>query len=219
MNMCSVRHSRCPSRRDRALFRASSGLSALPHTSSRLSHRPSREIRRATPALRRRRNQPSSPNTTFPVVPSIVIQSPSFSTVVPMRRGLRAEVDPHLFEAAHARQAHAARDDRGVRGRAAFAVSTPLAAIIPCTSSGASRCARGSRLCPALCHSAAVSASNTTCPVAAPGDAFRPLPAFVVFLRRDRCARKTAARACAGRPARSPPPCRSSLRARNRARS
>ena len=52
---------------------------------------------------------------------------------------------------------------------------------MPCTSSGAVSLRTRMTALPRLPHSAAVSASKTICPVAAPGEALSPVPAFSYF--------------------------------------
>ena len=121
---------------------------------------------------------------TLPVVPSIVIQSPSLSTLpsivaVRLRRSITIASKPATHGRPMPRATTAACDVAPPR-----AVRMPFAAIMPCTSSGAVSMRTRITSSPALPRSAALSASKTIWPVAAPGDALRPLPAMRVLLVR-----------------------------------
>ena len=119
MNMCSVRHRPIPSAPNSRARRASSGVSAFART-------PSRRTSSAQPSTVSKFGSTcgsvsgTSSAETRPVEPSIAIRSPSAQLHVAHPQHVPLEVDPQRRRAGHARLAHAARDQRGVRRLAAL---------------------------------------------------------------------------------------------------
>ena len=121
----------------------------------------------------------SLPMITLPVVPSMVIQSPSRSTwpaIVALRpwRSIVIPSKPATQGRPIPRATTAACEVAPPRE-----VRMPFAAIMPCTSSGAVSTRTRITSSPRAPRATALSASNTISPVAAPGEALSPLPATV----------------------------------------
>ena len=116
----------------------------------------------------------TAPSITSPVPPSIVIWSPS-DTTVPSTVNVRASASicrcsaPATQGFPICRATTAACEVMPPR-----AVSTPCACSTPWMSSGVVSHRTRITACSALPRSSAVSASNTTAPTAAPGEALRP---------------------------------------------
>ena len=120
----------------------------------------------------------SSPMATLPVVPSIVIQSPSRSSVPSNDGPLVAAIDVRAHRSRNARLAHSPRDDRRVRRRAALGGQNAFrgdhAVHVVGRRLGAHE---DTVLRPCSFHVTASSAENTIWPAAAPGEALSPLQA------------------------------------------
>ncbi len=202
MNMCSVRQRPMPCAPSSRALRASSGVSAFAQTSMRRSSSAHDEKRRQPlRQLRRRRNQRKLAD--GDVARRAVDRDPIAFAAARRRRGspLVAAVDLQRVAAGNARFAHAARDDRGVRRRAALrgqnAFGRDHAVHVVGRRLGAHE---DDVLRPALSTSTASSAREDDLrPAAAPGEALRPFAATSMRLRSDRCARGRADRATARR--------------------
>ncbi len=122
---------------------------------------------------------------TVPAVPSIVSRSPSRSTcpasvAVPARSSNVSASQPLTHDLPIPRATTAACEVAPPR-----AVSTPREAIMPCTSSGVVSLRTRITDLPSAAHLTAVSGSNTICPAAAPGEAFRPRATTLMLGRID----------------------------------
>ena len=111
-----------------------------------------------------------------PVVPFRLSQSPSCSTTPPSSMVLasastRRASHPQMHVLPQPRATTAAWDVIPPR-----AVSTPVAAFMPPTSSGDVSMVTRITFSPAACRASASAAVKTTWPTAAPGEAGRPLP-------------------------------------------
>ena len=118
MNMCSVRQRPMPSAPNSRALAASSGVSAFARTRSRRSSSAQSRIVPKFSSIAGGTSR-TGPTITRPVPPSIVITSPTLSVVLADRHRAGARVDREPLAAGDARLAHAARDDRGVRGHPA----------------------------------------------------------------------------------------------------
>ncbi len=116
----------------------------------------------------------TSPTTTVPVVPSMEMTSPSFTLVPPtekarLERSMRIASAPTTQGLPAPRATTAACDVFPPR-----AVRIPWAAYMPWTSSGLVSSRTRITSSPPSAQATAVSASRTTLPTAAPGDALTP---------------------------------------------
>ena len=126
-NMCSVRHRPMPSApNSRAFARVLGRVGVRAHAERAQLVGPRRARARSA-----RTTSGSTSGTSSvvmqPVVPSMAIRSPSLSTVSPTRTSPRRRSMCEVARAGHRRAAHAARDERRVRGLAALAREDPLA--------------------------------------------------------------------------------------------
>ena len=119
-NMCSVRQRPIPSAPSERALAASSAVSALARTPSRRSSSDQRSTSREVARSISGSISGTSSAVTLPVVPSIAIRSPAASSISPIRTTPRLGVDLDLGGAGDARAAHAAGDERRVRGLAAL---------------------------------------------------------------------------------------------------
>ena len=176
MNMCSVRQRPIPCAPNSRARSASSGVSAFART-----------FRRRTASAQPRIVSKSSfscggtsgtsPIMTRPLEPSIVIVSPSASSVPPIAARFAAastlsssQPAMHGFPIPRATTA-------ACEVMPPWAVRIPCAAIIPWMSSGVVSQRTRITASPAPPRWAAVPASKTIAPLAAPGDAFSPFAA------------------------------------------
>ena len=118
---------------------------------------------------------------TLPVVPSIVSQSPSCNSA--LAEAARFSCGGRSASASQP-ATHGLPMPRATTAACEvappFAVSTPRAAIMPCTSSGVVSTRTRIVSLPCSFHATASSAVNTICPVAAPGEALSPLAATAI---------------------------------------
>ena len=121
------------------------------------------------------------PTYTSPVVPSIVIWSPSL-IVVPLAENFRCRTSTSIDEAptTHGRPMPRATS-AACEAVPPVWVRMPFASTIPCTSLGFVSTRTRITALPCLPHATAVSASNTAPPEAAPGDAGTPLASGETF--------------------------------------
>ena len=179
MNMCSVRQRPMPSAPNSRALAASSGrVRVRPDARAGGARRPNRAWSRSSRPSEAERAAPTRDDP--PVPPSIVITSPSANCAQRSRRSPRAE----RVAAGHGRLAHAAGDDGRVRRHPAVRGEDALAQISPWMSSGVVSQRTRMTSSPARPRSSAVSASKTIAPVAAPGEAFRPLGDHLDLRRR-----------------------------------
>ena len=176
MNMCSVRQRPIPSAPNSRALAASSGVSAFVRTFSRrrASAQPSTVSKSS---LMSGGISVTSPTITSPVPPSIVSVSPSFN-VVPFRDMVFASLSS---ESASQPATHGLPIPRATTAAwdvmPPWAVRIPCAAIIPWMSSGVVSHRTRMTASPSFPRISAVSASKTTAPEAAPGEAFSPFAA------------------------------------------
>ena len=173
MNMCSVRQSPIPCAPKSRALAASSGVSAFARTfSRRTSSAQPRIVSKSS--LICGGTSGTAPITTRPVPPSIVIVSPSASCWPPIAsvrvsRSIVSSSQPATQGLPIPRATTAACEVIPP-----WAVRIPAAWIRPWMSSGVVSQRTRITLSPALPRSSARSASSTTAPQAAPGEAFRP---------------------------------------------
>ena len=172
MNMCSVRQRPIPCAPNSRALRASSGVSAFARTRRRRSSsaQPSTVWKSS---LMSGATSSTAPRMTSPVPPSIVIVSPSRTSCPAMRTSRASRSTCSASQPA----THGLPIPRATTAACEVmppcAVSTPAASISPWMSSGVvSQRTRITASCWPC--SAAVSASSTTFPDAAPGDALSP---------------------------------------------
>ena len=172
-NMCSVRQRPIPSAPSSRALAASPGVSALARTRSRRTSS-AQPVIVSKSSFSCAGTSGTAPSITSPVPPSIVIWSPS-DTTVPSTLNVRASRSicrcsaPATQGFPICRATTAACEVMPPR-----AVSTPCACSTPWMSSGVVSHRTRITACSALPRCSAVSASNTTAPTAAPGEAFRP---------------------------------------------
>ncbi len=172
--MCSVRARPIPSAPNFRAFEAEGPSSAFARTFSwrKPSAHPSRVSKSSdSPGS----TSGTTPRTTRPVVPSIEMTSPSLTVMPPT---LNCRLAPSIFSAS-APQTAGLPIPRATTAACDVLppceVRIPLAAIIPWRSSGLVSRRTSRTASPLSPSSAAVSASKTALPVAAPGEAFSPL--------------------------------------------
>ncbi len=174
MNMNSVRHNPIPSAPKRRAWAASCGLSALARTlrerTSSAQERSSWNSPESSGSIRG-----TSPCITCPVPPSIDRRSPSRITVSPtrnsfLRRSMRRSSHPQIHGFPMPRATTAAWLVMPPR-----LVRIPWAARMPWISSGVVSGRTRITFSPSWASRSAVSASKTTFPDAAPGEAGKPL--------------------------------------------
>ena len=174
-NMCSVRQSPTPSAPNRRAISQSSGVSAL----VRIFRRRCLSAHAITVA-----KSPeslgwivgSSPRNTSPVEPSIVMNAPSSSRWPPISATRATGSILRLaLPATHGRPIPRATTAAWLV-MPPRAVRMPVATCMPWMSSGDVSCLTRMTFSPNSAHRAAVSASNTTPPEAAPGEAGKPFP-------------------------------------------
>ena len=171
--MCSVRQRPMPSAPKSRARRASSGVSAFVRTFSTraLSAQSSTRMRYGLNGSGCVTG--AAPANTWPLVPSMVMTSPTASVVLPS-----VMVSPEMCSAS---TPHTAGRPMPTATTAAWlvlpprAVMMPLAAIMPCRSSGVVSSRTRMTASPASPRRSASSAVSTMAPVAAPGDALTPV--------------------------------------------
>ena len=174
-NMCSVRHKPMPCASNCRAVMASAGVSALARTPmSRTPSAHDRSLRKAS--SRAAASRTALPASTSPVVPSIVIWSPSTST--------RPSATVIFLSFASNRRPDAPTTQGTPKPRAITAawlvmpprsVSTPAAEFMPRISSGSVSRRHRIHASPRAAWACAAAEENTIRPVAAPGEAAIPL--------------------------------------------
>ena len=176
MNMCSVRQRPIPCAPKSRALAASAGVSAFARTCSRRCSSPQpRTVSRSSFTCGG--TSGTSPMITAPVPPSMVRTSPSdrvwpCSVIVRASTSIASASQPATHGFPIPRATTAACDVMPP-----CAVSTPAAWISPWMSSGVVSQRTRITCSPARPRCSAVSASSTILPLAAPGEAFRPLAA------------------------------------------
>mmetsp|Transcript_9127 Transcript_9127/g.34381 ORF Transcript_9127/g.34381 Transcript_9127/m.34381 type:complete len:301 (-) Transcript_9127:1355-2257(-) len=173
-NMCSVRTSPMPSAPFSRASAASSGVSAFASTFRR-RFESAHDMKRASAPVTSAGFNSCSPMRISPVLPLMLMTSPSLKVAPDLSLALVALISrsaaPTTHGLPHPRATTAAWEVIPPR-----AVSMPLAACIPPTSSGEVSSRTRMTLAPDLASSSALAALKAAMPTAAPGEAGRPVP-------------------------------------------
>ena len=200
--MCSVRHSPMPLGAEAAGVRCVlPGVGVGAHTELAAAHCVGPRQDRVELAGGSAAASVIAPRTTSPEEPSREMTSPSLTVTSPAvkeRPEILIDSAPTTAGVPQPRVTTAAWLTSPPR-----AVRMPCDAIIPWTSSGSSRCARGSPCQPRSAAASASSAVKSTLPTAAPGEAAKPWAMTLPLPENPGAARRRGARRRRGA---APPP-------------